>query len=34
MTCACGHVQDEHEPECTIEGCDCVHYEWNGENEE
>lgn len=32
-TCACGHVQDEHDPAkygfgaCTIEGCHCFLYE-------
>lgn len=27
-TCACGHHYDEHEPpECTIDGCPCIHFE-------
>ena len=33
--CQCGHVADEHEETrtgygaCTVEGCDCIHYEEN-----
>ena len=28
-TCYCGHVEDEHDDKhaCTIDGCDCFHYE-------
>lgn len=41
-TCVCGDVEDEHgqDPEfpgssaCSIEGCDCVAWEWNEEDEE
>ena len=35
-TCACGHVADEHEwsgqpKDCAVEGCGCIHFEWDGE---
>lgn len=31
--CYCGHVRDEHEEgkDCTVEGCDCIHFEHNPE---
>jgi hypothetical protein len=25
--CTCDHMLDEHDPACTVEGCDCVHFE-------
>ena len=30
--CECEHALDEHDDNqsCTIGGCDCEHYEWNG----
>jgi hypothetical protein len=30
-TCCCGDVLDEHRDgrECTVEGCDCIHFELN-----
>lgn len=37
-TCVCGDVADEHDltrtgyGACLIEGCDCIHYEWDGED--
>lgn len=43
FTCTCGDVHDEHEHPllrvaggstagaCTIEGCPCIQYEWDGE---
>ena len=33
--CACGHTLDEHERgvECTIPGCDCIHFEDVGDDE-
>jgi hypothetical protein len=39
--CVCGHArEDEHgnDPKypgssaCNVEGCDCIAYEWNGED--
>lgn len=29
MTCACGHDLDEHDRgvECTVDDCDCIHFE-------
>lgn len=30
MNCACGHVEDEHDGECQVEGCGCIAYEWDG----
>lgn len=40
-TCTCTHVEDEHghDPEypgsmaCDIEGCDCIAFDWDGEEE-
>lgn len=29
--CCCGHVEDEHDGECQVDGCPCVHYDWDGE---
>ena len=42
QTCACGHVQDEHaEPKgkksstaCQIDGCPCLCFDWDGNEEE
>lgn len=31
--CHCGHVLDEHDPACTVEGCMCVHFEANPDEE-
>lgn len=36
-TCVCGDVADEHQPtasglgECLVEGCDCIHFEVDGD---
>ncbi len=36
-TCVCGDVSEEHETTrsgfgaCEVEGCDCILYEWDGE---
>lgn len=35
-TCACGHVLDEHDDrgtDCYVEGCDCIHFESDYDNE-
>ena len=40
--CHCGHVKDEHGGDpifkgstaCGIEDCDCISYEWDGEEDE
>lgn len=30
--CVCDHVLDEHDEDqqCTIDGCDCIHFEREG----
>lgn len=36
-TCVCGHVADEHQivgGECTVDGCDCIHFEADLDEEE
>ena len=41
MTCTCGHMEDEHggvedypgSSKCSIEDCDCVCFEWDGEED-
>lgn len=44
MACTCGHAIEEHgstdpkrypnEVACLVDGCDCVHFEDDGEDEE
>lgn len=37
--CTCGHAEEEHKTrktgpvECEVEDCDCIQYEWDGEEE-
>lgn len=34
MTCTCGHVEDEHDHECQIDGCDCICFDPEEDEEE